>query len=157
VRDADNYKRKSARLHVRVSDEATSRAMSKVPLHVGGSTAAVAATPPPPVDPGSDSDSDQDRYSLHEPQFVIHAVDDDRRRRLSRSNTPRRRTGTRGCQARAPPLLPDSVAGKAIKIGCDRCNGASGFVMMRIALVAGTSLLLERSPRGPDDLPGEQR
>ena len=56
--------------------------MSKVPLHVGGSTATAAATPPPPVDPGSDSDSDQDRYSLHEPQFVIHAVDDDRRRRL---------------------------------------------------------------------------
>ncbi|CAN6196975.1 unnamed protein product [Urochloa humidicola] len=37
---------------------------------------------PPPGDPcSSNSDSDEDHYYLHEPQFVIHAVDDDDRRR----------------------------------------------------------------------------
>ncbi|CAN6203115.1 unnamed protein product [Urochloa humidicola] len=53
--------------------------MSKVPDTVGDSPAASAAGMPPPVDPGSDSDSDQDNYFHHEPQFVLHAVDDRRR------------------------------------------------------------------------------
>ncbi|CAN6181366.1 unnamed protein product [Urochloa humidicola] len=49
--------------------------MAKVPVTVVDSPTAAAAGMPPPVD----SDSDSDHYSLHEPQFVIHAVDDYRR------------------------------------------------------------------------------